>query len=95
MTDLSPVDGGAVLRFPPHVKFRFDETRQAWILLAPERLLLPDETAVEVLRLVDGGRDVDAIIDHLATRFDAPRDEIAGDVIPLLQDLVDKKVLRR
>jgi len=89
------VEGTAVLSFAPHVRFRFDETRQAWVVLAPERLLLPDEQAVEILRLVDGERDVDAIIDELARRFDAPRDVIAGDVVPMLQDLVDKKVLRQ
>ncbi len=91
----APIEGSAVLRFAPHVRFRFDEVRQAWIVLAPERLLLPDEQAVEILRLIDGARDVDAIIDELAGRFDAPRAVIAGDVLPMLQDLVDKKVLRR
>jgi pyrroloquinoline quinone biosynthesis protein D len=45
--------------------------------------------------LIDGERDVDAIIDVLAGRFDAPRDVIAGDVVPMLQNLVDKKVLRQ
>ena len=89
------VEGDAVLRFAPHTRFRFDEVRQAWIVLAPERLLLPDEQAVEILRLIDGARDVDAIIDELAGRFEAPRDVIAGDVLPMLQDLVDKKVLRQ
>jgi len=88
------VDGGSVLRFAPHVRFRFDEVRQAWVVLAPERLLLPDEQAVEILRLVDGERDTDAIIDDLAHRFEAPREDIAGDVVAMLQDLVDKKVLR-
>jgi len=89
------IDGGAVLRFAPHARFRFDAVRQAWVVLAPERLLLPDEQAVEILRLIDGARDVDAIIDALAGRFDAPRDVIAGDVLPMLQDLMDKKVLRQ
>ena len=89
------IEGTAVLSFAPHVRFRFDETRKAWIVLAPERLLLPDEQAVEILRLIDGIRDVDAIIDDLASRFDAPREVIAGDVLPMLQDLVDKKVLRQ
>ena len=45
--------------------------------------------------LIDGERDVDAIIDDLAGRFEAPRDVIAGDVLPMLQDLVDKRVLRQ
>ena len=89
------IESSAVLSFAPHVRFRFDETRKAWIVLAPERLLLPDQQAVEILRLIDGERDVDAIINELAGRFDATREVIAGDVLPMLQDLVDKKVLRR
>ena len=90
----SSLDGSAVLNFAPHVRFRFDERRKAWIVLAPERLLLPDEQAVAILRLIDGKRDVDAIIDELAGQFDAPRETIADDTLPMLQDLVDKKVLR-
>jgi pyrroloquinoline quinone biosynthesis protein D len=89
------IEGVAVLDFAPHVRFRFDERRKAWIVLAPERLLLPDEQAVAILRLIDGKREVDAIIDELAGQFDAPRDAIAADVLPMLQDLVDKKVLRQ
>ena len=91
----SSLDGSAVLNFAPHVRFRFDERRKAWIVLAPERLLLPDEQAVAILRLIDGKRDVDAIIDELAGQFDAPRETIADDTLPMLQDIVDKKVLRR
>lgn len=92
---MSELDGGTIPRFPTHVKFRFDERRQAWIILAPERLLMPDEHAVEILKLVDGVRTVDAIIDDLAGQFDAPRAEIADDAIAMLQDLIDKKVLQR
>jgi len=89
------VEGGAVLRFAQHARFRFDEVRQAWIVLAPERLLLPDEQAVEILQLIDGERAVDGVIDELVRRYEAPREMIAGDVVKMLQDLVDKKVLRR
>jgi pyrroloquinoline quinone biosynthesis protein D len=67
------VAGGSVLRFAAHAKFRFDEVRQAWIVLAPERLLLPNEQAVAVLQLIDGERDTDAIIDALSAQFEAPR----------------------
>jgi pyrroloquinoline quinone biosynthesis protein D len=88
------VEGEAVVRFAPHTRFRFDEVRQAWIVLAPERLMLPDEQAVEILQLIDGERAVDGVIEELVRRYDAPRDVIAGDVIKMLQDLVDKKVLR-
>lgn len=89
------VDGAAVLHFAPHARFRFDEVRQAWIVLMPERLLLPDEQAVAILRLVDGASTADAIIDRLSAAYEAPREVIAADVLSMLQDLVDKKVLRR
>jgi pyrroloquinoline quinone biosynthesis protein D len=87
------VEAGTILRFAPHVKFRHDETRGRWIVLAPERLLLPDEQAVEILKLIDGARSVDSLIDMLAQRFDAPRGVIAADVTVMLQDLADKGVL--
>ena len=82
-------------RFAPGVKLRFDETRQAWIVLAPERLFMPDEHATEILKLVDGTRSAAAIVDDLAARFDAPRATIEADVLEMLQDLVDRGVLRR
>src|ERR1700730_108262 len=84
------IEGSAVLSFAPHVRFRFDDTRKAWVVLAPERLLLPDEQAVEILRLIDGERDVGASIAAHRCRFEAPREFIAADVLPMLQDLVDK-----
>jgi pyrroloquinoline quinone biosynthesis protein D len=87
------VSGTTVLRFPPHVKFRFDETRSRWIVLAPERLLLPDETSVEILQLVDGKNSLDDIVDALMVKFSAQREEILGDVTALLQDLADKGTL--
>ena len=45
---------------PRHAKLKFDETRQVWVILAPERVLAPDEIAVEVLQLCDGVRNVAA-----------------------------------
>ena len=78
---------------PRHVKLRFDETRNVWVILAPERVLAPDEIAVEVLKLCDGVRDVCAMIDGLAVKYRAPRAEIGADVIAMLQDLADKGFL--
>ena len=84
----------SVPRFAPGMKFRFDEVRSAWVVLAPERLFLPDENAVEVLKLVDGTRAAAAIVDDLAVRFAAPREEIEGDVLDMLRDLAERGVLR-
>ena len=47
---------------------KFDETRQVWVILAPERVLAPDEIAVEVLQLCDGVRNVGDMADQLAAK---------------------------
>lgn len=83
-------DPAAVPSFRRGVKFRYDEVRGVWVLLAPERLLLPDEIAVEILKLIDGRRSIDAIVDDLAARFDAPRAVIAGDVAEALENLASR-----
>lgn len=78
---------------PRHARLKFDDTRQRWVILAPERVLAPDEIAVEILQLCDGARDVAAIIDALAAKYTANRAEIGRDVVAMLQDLADKGFL--
>ena len=80
-------------RLPRHAKLKFDETRQRWVILAPERVLAPDEIAVEVLQLCDGARSVEQMIDQLAEKYAAERGAIATEVIGMLQDLADKGFL--
>ena len=78
---------------PRHARLKFDETRQIWVILAPERVLAPDEIAMEVLQLCDGQRRVADIVEALAAKYAAPRDAISADVIAMLQDLADKGFL--
>jgi pyrroloquinoline quinone biosynthesis protein D len=78
---------------PRHAKLKFDETRQRWVILAPERVLAPDDIAVEILHLCDGVRSVGEMIDQLAQKYAADRDAIGADVIAMLQDLADKGFL--
>ncbi|HZR85234.1 MAG TPA: pyrroloquinoline quinone biosynthesis peptide chaperone PqqD [Bradyrhizobium sp.] len=78
---------------PRHAKLKYDETRKVWVILAPERVLAPDEIAVEVLQLCDGVRNVAAIVDELVAKYAAPREAIATDVVAMLQDLADKGFL--
>lgn len=74
-------------------RMRFDETRQRWVVLVPERVLAPDEIAVEVLKLCDGVRSVTNIAEHLAAIYVAPADEILADVIEMLQGLAESGFL--
>jgi pyrroloquinoline quinone biosynthesis protein D len=77
----------------PGVRLSFDKARDCWVVLAPERILVPDETALEILRLCDGRRSLDEIVDGLAQIYSAGRAEIAGDVEGMVQDLIDKRIL--
>jgi pyrroloquinoline quinone biosynthesis protein D len=76
-----------------HAKLKFDEARQVWVILVPERVLAPDEIAVEILQLCDGVRNVDQIIDVLAAKYAADRSLIGADVIAMLRDLAEKGFL--
>jgi pyrroloquinoline quinone biosynthesis protein D len=78
---------------PRHTRLKFDETRQLWVILAPERVLAPDDIAVQILQLCDGVRSVAQIVDQLAEKYTAERAAIGADVIAMLQDLADKGFL--
>lgn len=79
---------------PPYLKLRHDPGRDRWILLAPERILTPDRTAVEVLKLCDGKRSVEEIAKMLAKEYAAPVETIEADVLGLLQGLADKGYIK-
>ncbi len=85
-------DTKAVL--PRHIKLRHDVGRDAWVLLAPERVFTPDPIAVEVLKLCDGDRTVRDIAAELAAEYQAPQETILTDVVAMLQDLADKGVVK-
>lgn len=80
--------------YSPGVRMREDPTRGGWVVLAPERLFMPDDHAVAVLELVDGIRTVRDIVDSLAVRYDAVRTVIAADVGAMLEDLAGKGAIR-
>lgn len=93
MTDTA-LDPATVPRFAPHVRFRRDTVRDRWMVMAPERMFLPDEQAAEILKLVDGSRSLADIVGDLAARYAAPAAEIAEDVAAMLQDLAARGVVR-
>ncbi len=72
-----------------HARLKFDEARQVWVILVPERVLAPDEIAVEILQLCDGVRNVSQITDVLAAKYTADRSLIGTDVLAMLKDLAD------
>ena len=79
---------------PTYLKLRHDAGRGRWILLAPERVLTPDQTAVAVLKLCDGKEAWRRSPTTLAKEYSAPADVIRADVLDLLQGLADKGYIK-
>jgi pyrroloquinoline quinone biosynthesis protein D len=87
------MEGASIPRLGRGMRLREDTARGRWVVMGPERMFVPDDIALEVLRLVDGARSVDAMVDDLAARFAAPRGEIMTDVVAMLDDLAAKGVV--
>ena len=84
----------SVPSLPRHIKLQWDKRRESWVIQAPERVIFPDEVAVDVLQRCDGVATLAAIIEALAADYAAEPAEIEADVIELLQDLADKGFVR-
>jgi len=92
MMELGP---DTVVRLPHWVKLRFDPVRGRHVLLAPERVLFPCPTTVEILERLRGReRRLGDLAAELAAEYDAPADEILADLRELLADLVRGCLLR-
>ncbi|NNF78484.1 MAG: pyrroloquinoline quinone biosynthesis peptide chaperone PqqD [Rhizobiales bacterium] len=87
------VDPDASPALPPHVRLQFDDLRQKWVVLAPERVLWPDDVSVDILKLCDGTLTIDAIVERLAGDYGAERSEINADVTEFLQGWADQRLL--
>ena len=89
------LDESMSLGLGPGTRLTHDKVRDAWTLMAPERVLVLDEIAYEVVsEIVSSDGALGGVIDRLSEKFDAPRDDIASDVLQMLKPLLDKKLLR-
>lgn len=90
------IEEAAELTLPRFVRMRYDPVRGRQVLLAPERVLFPCPTSVNILeRLEKYGRQCrfGVLVDELAQDFEAPREIIAADVEKMLQGLIDQRFL--
>lgn len=75
------------------VRARFDEARDTWLLLAPERTLKLDAVAAAIVAELDGKRSLAEVVDVLSAKYNAPRDQIATDVRAFLTSLLERRML--
>lgn len=90
---MTPLPNEACPGLAPGVRLSFDKARDRWVVLAPERVLVPDETALEILQRCNGATQLDAIVDELANAYSADRSEIESDVRDLLASLIEKRIV--
>lgn len=93
MRDRVVIDEASAPRLVAHARLQYDKHRSQWIVQAPERLLVLDAIALEIVQRCTGDKTVGAIVDDLAGKYAAPREVIAQDVSTMLQDLADKGVM--
>jgi pyrroloquinoline quinone biosynthesis protein D len=91
---MSALDADSLPRFLPGVRLHRDQARAQWVVLAPERVIELDEVAHAVLLRCDGQRSLATIIEELAQEFDADPAAVAPDVIALLAELLDKRIVQ-
>ncbi len=79
---------------PTHVRLKFDEIRQQWAVLAPEKVMWPDEISVEILKRCNGADTIGVIATGLAMEYNAPFQAILSDVLEFLQEWSDRLLIR-
>ncbi len=93
MTGANHTDAVSKPRLPRGVRLKYDETREEWLLLAPERVIKADAIAVEILKRCDGTATIGEIVDDLAAQFSAGRARVETDVRALLEELAAKRMV--
>ncbi|MEM9846022.1 MAG: pyrroloquinoline quinone biosynthesis peptide chaperone PqqD [Pseudomonadota bacterium] len=76
---------------PRGVRLHFDQVRDRWVLLAPERAIPLDQVGHAILQEVDGARSFGEITTALAEKYDAPVSQIQEDSAGFLNALKNRR----
>ncbi|UYG02809.1 pyrroloquinoline quinone biosynthesis peptide chaperone PqqD [Halomonas sp. LR3S48] len=81
----------AVPTLRPGWRLQWEQAQGRHVLLYPEGMVQLNDSAGAILSLVDGERDVAALIDELTWRYpEAPSEELAQDVIEFFVDALQQ-----
>ena len=76
-------------------RLRFDRASGGYLLLYPERGLALNPTAASILKLCDGERTVDAIVEELQRDYaERPAPELRKDVLEFLEEMARRGLLQ-
>lgn len=77
------LDPSLPIFFSPLHRLQWEETQQRHVILYPEGMVELNTPAAEILKLCDGSRCVDDIVEALETRFETRG--LKGDIEELLE----------
>ena len=81
-------------RLASKARLRFDRKTERHMLLYPERGLVLNPTAADVVRLCTGEHTVDAIIEQLAGKYASPRETLEREVLSFLREMADRALVQ-
>lgn len=87
------IDQSAIPMIPRGVRLHEDKVRGGWVLLAPERTIKLDPIGLAILTEIDGACTFGDLVANLASKYQAPVDQITGDVSEFLSGLADRRFL--
>ena len=74
-------------------RLRWDARDEKWMILYPERGLVLNASAAEIVKLCDGTRSIDEIAEALAATSGAQLERVASDVRALIERLTEKRLV--
>ena len=89
------IDASSRPRLAAKARLRFDRKSARYMLLYPERGLVLNPTAADVLQRCTGDRTVSSIVDELARKYDhqAPA-AVEREVMAFLQAMADRGLVQ-
>ena len=82
-------------RLAARARLKFDPIANKEMLLFPEAALALNETGAAILRLCDGARSINEIVDQLSKKYDnAGRDALMREVVDFLATIRARGLLQ-
>ena len=76
-------------------RLRWDRQTSRYLLLYPERGLILNPTAADVVQLCTGEHTVGAIVDRLAAKYaPQPREDVAREILAFLAQMAERGLIR-
>ena len=88
------ISGESKLRLASKARLRFDRKSSRFMLLYPERGLVLNETAADVLQRCTGERTVDSIVEELAQKYGHQQHAVEKEVMDFLRTMADRGLVQ-